>query len=206
MVPGWSGRRRQIKPPAQVSASTRSSRGWEDSERTPGRTRLQPSLVGGRGEGGPGPSRGPTSDLPTILPHHMAADPGRDDGGITPSCRSSPPGPPCATGDPGRPGRAKRMVREEIQSDGQDTAGSLPWGRGEGACAGDYSAPCPQGLREKPSLIHTRGPSHTRTATGATPGGQQTSSVPGGCPGATCQRLSPRAHSTCSRLHPQSLS
>lgn len=38
MVPVWSGRRRQVKPPAQVSASTRSSRGWKDSEPTPGQT------------------------------------------------------------------------------------------------------------------------------------------------------------------------
>lgn len=147
MVPGWSGRRRQVKPPAQVSASTRSSRGWEDSGWTPGWTRLQPLLVGGgQGEAGPGPSRGPASDLPTILPHHMAADLGRDDGGIAPSCRSSPPGPPCATGDPGetRKGQEGGQVGRYRVSDRTQQALCLSGG----ARAGDYSAPVPRDLRK----------------------------------------------------------
>ena len=93
---------------------------------------------------GPCPGRQLTSDLPTILPHQMAADLGGDSNGITPSCRSSPPGLPCTRGAPGRWGRAKRVVRQG-ESDGQGAVGALPWGWG-GHMPWTAQPPVPRGL------------------------------------------------------------
>lgn len=82
----------------------------------------------------------------------------------------------------GETGRQEGGQVREIQSVGQGMTGTLPqWGGG--TCWGLLS-PVPRDLREKPSSIHTRGPSHTHFSHRATSGRQETSFVPGGCPGA----------------------